>query len=1030
MGRDLKGSFYGTDSKAENEKYARIVKVAADNVEKTRQSVASLQAELHELQDIYDVDEKEGLAQWFNKDARFSEVRQDLLRAERAKKKPYFGRIDIEDAENERRESLYIGKTAVWEDPTIPEVIDWRAPIASVYYDHGLGKCRYTVPFQGKFEVDLLRKRTYVIENDGLKEYYDSEVVANDELLTKYLSKSKRNVLSEIIATIQEEQNEIIRKNPHHNVLVQGSAGSGKTTVAMHRISYILYNYDREFKPDGFYIVGSNKVLLNYITGVLPDLDVYGIRQMTMEDLFIRLLYEDFDSKKHAVKPRDKEDKSAAFKSSGEWFMRLNSFLTDYEKTLIPIKDIVIEETGRRIMKASEIENAIKRLGDKAIVEKIEKLNDILTVNLENELYGKYYSYNVETQKKLTLRYRNYFKKFYFKGSVFDIYEEFLQKENDAVSLDPKALDLYDLASLAYIYKRIKETEVIQEASHVVIDEAQDFGIAVYRALKYCMSKCTFTVMGDVAQNINLSCGLGDWEELKEVMLPEPYDSFDLLRKSYRNTIEISNFATDILKHATFPIYPVEPIIRHGEGVAPKIVPKESDLIANIENKVKDFKSKGYETIAIICKDRKESKKIYANLKDRISVKMFEESDEDFLSSTVVIPIEYSKGLEFDAVIIANASKENYPKEDGYAKLLYVAATRALHELAVFALKDMTGLISDPIPEDRQNYVFPEDTFHKKAFVFEEEFKTKSELSREQAIIGDREIELRNKFGPKRITKESLIEQKKIAATPAKVHMSGSSYTGSELKETLNAGASYNVSKPAASSPKKASSGEFGSMPEGSSLKPIGHGRIDNSVKWINKSKNELVVTSPYGTLTLTMIGPETVRVLFTKPVSSVKPAPIPEEIGTPGPCKWTVVDSRDALEVALEKIKLRIEKRSGAITFLSGTGSELLKEKVEPARQYHGNEDIWWQYFDFSKKESLSIRGNSDSDWQKADSYAGYISFGNDSDRPALIMSSKGYQIMIPADIKAMLCSIPAYGPYVRFENAGRIEYYIRSAR
>ena len=618
MGRDLKGSFYGTDQKAENEKYAVIVKVAADNVEKMRQSVASLQAELHELQDIYDVDEKEGLAQWFNKDARFSEVRQDLLRAERAKKKPYFGRIDIEDDENGRRESLYIGKTAVWEDPTIPEVIDWRAPIASVYYDHGLGKCRYTVPFQGKFEVDLLRKRTYVIENDGLKEYYDSEVVANDELLTKYLSKSKRNVLSEIIATIQEEQNEIIRKNPHHNVLVQGSAGSGKTTVAMHRISYILYNYDREFKPDGFYIVVSNKVLLNYITGVLPDLDVYGIRQMTMEELFVRLLYEDFDNKKHGVKPRDKEDKSAAFKSSSDWFLRLSDFLTEYEKTLIPIKDIVIEETGRRIMKASEIENAMKRLKDKAIVEKVEKLNDILTVNLENELYGKYYSYNVETQKKLTLRYKNYFKKFYFKGSVFDIYEEFLQKENSSVSFDRKAIDLYDLASLAYIYKRIKETEVIQEASHVVIDEAQDFGMTVYRALKYCMSKCTFTVMGDVAQNINLSCGLGDWEEHKEVMLPEPYDSFDLLRKSYRNTIEISNFATDILKHASFPIYPVEPIIRHGEKVESAIVHQENELIDKLADKVKDFKSKGYETIAIICKDRKESERFYKSLKDKM----------------------------------------------------------------------------------------------------------------------------------------------------------------------------------------------------------------------------------------------------------------------------------------------------------------------------------------------------------------------------------------------------------------------------
>ncbi|MBP5625077.1 MAG: AAA family ATPase [Lachnospiraceae bacterium] len=1027
MGRDLKGSFYGTDQKAENEKYAVIVKVAADNVEKMRQSVASLQAELHELQDIYDVDEKEGLAQWFNKDARFSEVRQDLLRAERAKKKPYFGRIDIEDDENGRRESLYIGKTAVWEDPTIPEVIDWRAPIASVYYDHGLGKCRYTVPFQGKFEVDLLRKRTYVIENDGLKEYYDSEVVANDELLTKYLSKSKRNVLSEIIATIQEEQNEIIRKNPHHNVLVQGSAGSGKTTVAMHRISYILYNYDREFKPDGFYIVGSNKVLLNYITGVLPDLDVYGIRQMTMEELFVRLLYEDFDKKEHGVKPRDKEDKSAAFKSSSDWFLCLCDFLTEYEKTLIPIKDIVIEETGRRIMKASEIENAMKRLKDKAIVEKVEKLNDILTVNLENELYGKYYSYNVETQKKLTLRYKNYFKKFYFKGSVFDIYEEFLQKEKGSVSFDRKAIDLYDLASLAYIYKRIKETEVIQEASHVVIDEAQDFGMTVYRALKYCMSKCTFTVMGDVAQNINLSCGLGDWEELKEVMLPEPYDSFDLLRKSYRNTIEISNFATDILKHASFPIYPVEPIIRHGEKVESAIVYQENELIDKIADKVKDFKSKGYETIAIICKDRKESERFYKSLKDKISVKMFEESDEEFLSQAVVIPIEYSKGLEFDAVIVANASKENYPKEDGYAKLLYVAATRALHELAVFALKDMTGLISDPIPEDRQNYVFPEDTFHKKAYVFEEEFKTKAELSKEQALIGDREIELRNKFGPKRITKESLIEQKKIAESPAKVHMAGSSYTGSELKETRNAGASYNISKPA-SSPKKTASEEFGSMPDGVSLKPVGHGRIDNSVKWINKSKTELVVTGAYGTLTITPIRPETVKISFGKGLKE-KNLNLPEDIGNINPGKWIVSDSRDALEVSLEKIKVRIEKRSGALSFYSSSGRELLKEKTEVARQYHGNADMWWDYFDFSKKESLTVRGADDATWNKGDNYAGFISFGEETDRAALVMSSRRYQILVPAGIKTLLCSIPTYGPYIRFENAGKIEYYVRSA-
>ena len=134
-----------------------------------------------------------------------------------------------------------------------------------------------------------LLKRTYEIEDAKLIDYYDSEVVANDELLTRYLAKNKKAVLGEIIATIQQEQNEIIRKSPYHSMIVQGVAGSGKTTVAMHRISYILYNYEERFQPEDFYIVGSNRILLDYITGVLPDLDVYGIRQMTMEQLFVRL---------------------------------------------------------------------------------------------------------------------------------------------------------------------------------------------------------------------------------------------------------------------------------------------------------------------------------------------------------------------------------------------------------------------------------------------------------------------------------------------------------------------------------------------------------------------------------------------------------------------------------------------------------------------------------------------------------------------------------------------------------------------
>ena len=158
-------------------------------------------------------------------------------------------------------------------------MIDWRAPVANAYYENGLGKCSYTAPGGRELPIDLQLKRTYEIEEGQLRDYFDTEVIANDDLLMKYLSKNKEAVLGEIVATIQKEQNEIIRKSPYHNVIVQGVAGSGKTTVAMHRISYILYNYKERFRPEDFYIVGSNRILLNYITGVLPDLDVYGVKQ-------------------------------------------------------------------------------------------------------------------------------------------------------------------------------------------------------------------------------------------------------------------------------------------------------------------------------------------------------------------------------------------------------------------------------------------------------------------------------------------------------------------------------------------------------------------------------------------------------------------------------------------------------------------------------------------------------------------------------------------------------------------------------
>ena len=322
----------GISLKDEQRQLQNIIGIAQDNLDRAKESVKKLTDDLEDLRDVYEAQDKEGLALWNNATAQLHENERNIVRCEKARKKPYFGRIDFKDPRQKSQESYYIGRVGIAKNASEPVVIDWRAPIASVYYESSLGPCRYTVSSEGTFEIDLNRKRTYEIAEDKLIDFFDSDVVANDELLTKYLAKNKKAVLGEIIATIQKEQNLIIRRSPKTNIIVQGVAGSGKTTVAMHRISYILYNYADDFRPEDFYIIGSNHILLNYITSVLPELDVYGIKQMTMEQLFTRLLYEDWDDKKYSIHEVSKNDSRNSIKGSKEWFEALEKFCWDYEE--------------------------------------------------------------------------------------------------------------------------------------------------------------------------------------------------------------------------------------------------------------------------------------------------------------------------------------------------------------------------------------------------------------------------------------------------------------------------------------------------------------------------------------------------------------------------------------------------------------------------------------------------------------------------------------------------------------------------
>lgn len=1033
----MEENYQGLNRVEEEQKLEEIIEVAQDNLERTEHYIRSLSDNLADILETYDTKDKEALALWHNTESQLNENRMDLLRCKKARKKPYFGWISFKDDSQPGVESYYVGRVGIAKNGSEPVVIDWRAPIASLYYENAMGPCKYVVKNDGTYEVDLKHKRTYEIANDQLIDYFDSDVVATDELLTKYLAKSKKAVLGEIIATIQKEQNEIIRKSPRTNLIVQGVAGSGKTTVAMHRISYILYNYE-EFRPEDFYIIGSNRILLNYITGVLPDLDVYGVSQMTMEQLFTRLLYEDWNPLTHKIVPLERKDPYAYIKGSYDWFRDLERFCEDYENAMIPREDVRLEKNGAFLIGPVVIGTYLENNPGLSMQSKINMLNEILLSKLENEMLGKHVSFTAVERKELEKKYSIYFGKDVWRGSIFELYKEFLQEQSNhgkAIPFRENEFDVYDLAALAYLYKRIKETDGVREASHVIIDEAQDFGMMAYGALHYCLRDCTYTIMGDVSQNIHYGYGLNDWEDLRKLILTGTFDSFGLLKKSYRNTVEISNFATEILRHGDFSIYPVEPIVRHGNDVVVAQCKDEQTMITKSVELIKGWQKEGHETVAVICRDEKEATFVSQELSKQITLADSNLETAEFGSGVIVLPVEYTKGLEFDAVLLFHPSKENYPAEDQYVKLLYVAATRALHELAIVHAGDMTELIAKPVSMEKRMKSL-EHEMQPKVKQFEKvEFTTK-ELQEQAVIDGHREKAKRGYIGPKPIVVPKPAKEPNPIATSKKTTIAQTVETSKTvtIPKTVTTSKSsttrtVNIPKTGAKVelPMNESIHQFGeTITDSSMLRPKGHGRIDNSIRWIKKTKSHVDLVSGYGILRLTPVEDTIIRVQFVKG-QTPEYKPIFWEKEQKDGIKWCAKESKSLVQIETSKLIVRIEKKSGALQFLDQKGELLLAEKSDLPRQVEqeGNSFVTWNYFDWSKTEKLSAKGILDDSLERMNQKARYISFGQKQMRMPLVVSEKGYGLGIAAESSVMCCDIPVYGPYIYTEGVNQIDYY-----
>lgn len=1060
-----KSEIPGLTREEEEAQLAKVIGIAEQNLEQAKADIRLANEDLADLMETYDAKEAEGLALWNNATAKLNAYQHGMARLEKARKKPYFGRIDFQDPRLAFPESYYIGRVGISDEKAEPVVLDWRAPISSVYYENSTGPCSYTVSSEGTFSIDLKRKRTYEIENDRLKDFFDSDVVANDELLTKYLAKNKKAVLGEIIATIQQEQNLIIRRSPKTNLIVQGVAGSGKTTVAMHRISYILYNYEEDFRPEDFYIIGSNRILLNYITSVLPELDVYGIRQMTMEQLFIRLLYEDWDEEKYTVHTIDRADEKNSIKGGSGWFYDLENFCRTYEAEQIPREPVRLEKTGTLLLDAEYIDHYCREQSTLSMEGKMCMLNEILLAKFENEVSGKEVTFPAREKKALKRKYEKYFGDGKWKGSIFDLYSQFLEQQAEkgkAVEMPENSFDVYDLAALAYLYKRIKENDPVREASHVVIDEAQDFGMMAYQVLHYCLRDCTYTIMGDTSQNIHFSYGLNDWEELKKLILTGTYDAFGVLRKSYRNTVEISDFANEILRHGDFAIYPVEPVLRHGTAVQKEAFVDEAALLAAGVQKIKAWQEQGYETIAVVCRDEAEAAATARKLKKYVPVVEEDLETAEFGEGVMVLPVAYTKGLEFDAVLLLDPTEEKYPENDGQVKLLYVAATRALHELAVLYTGKLTGILAKKAPKGRHNQEFAMETLTK-AKEYEKVSLTQKETREENRAIGIQEMDERNSHGPKRIVikpeqipgrapgntsttgtavmpksstgmrKAAAERGKEIAAktmqqrTPEGVSavFAGAAYrgkTGGKAPGSRPATAGIQSEKAEQPEHMNTSPYAFGAIPENELLRMKGHSKIKCAVKWAKKGKAAVEMASMYGILRITPITPEVIRISFVKGVTAkVQDTYWKPKADTSFP--WSAKESKTAVLVETEKLRVMVEKKDGAVQFFTPDHKLVLSEKRDEPRMIDGG--MTWTFFDWSGSEKLKAKGILSTEWLDLTAKARYVSFGGKQARMPLVVSNRGYGIAAAASRTALLCNVRTFGTYLHTAGDGQIDYY-----
>lgn len=677
--------------KQEEEYLKKTLAVIKELIENDDNSIKDRMAEIQEMkQYLWEnnamLDDAEIASGMYNVNCDVSYTNENIKKLLKLKKSlgnPYFGRVDFES--DGLSEPIYIGINGIAKDLNF-YVFDWRTPIASLFYNYGTGPASYEAP-SGTISGNISLKRQYKISNEKIERCFNSDLNIDDEYLQEILANASSEKMTNIVNTIQKEQNEIIRNVSDKYLIVQGIAGSGKTSVALHRIAYLLYK-EKNLNSNNVLIFSPNDVFSQYISNVLPELGEDNVLQTTFSDFASAYIkdFKEIESFTQFIERYYKNDsiskeeyKITKYKISNEFKELIDNYIENYRENISFISPIIIN--GKPI-KIDELNRLLKTTFDKIpLFERIDRISEYVCEqnNISYKKYGKVIREKIKAVINFSLDVKNMYQEIISS----DQFKECAGLKENVNFMVGKQLRYDDLLPLMYIYFEINGYPKNNSIRHIIIDEAQDYSLLQFYMLKKIFYTASFTVLGDVHQTINPYYIYDNLNGINSIF--ENKGKYIELNKTYRSSQEIIEFTNQILgldnacsvrKNNAIP-------------VTMRSIPKEQ-AATQIMHDIELMRENGIKRIAIITKNNIETIELYERLKDQLEdINIIQQNSKTGTSigDLVVLPSYISKGLEFDGVISYTDENNEYQEKDKY--LFYVVCTRAQHNLTVYNQKSL-----------------------------------------------------------------------------------------------------------------------------------------------------------------------------------------------------------------------------------------------------------------------------------------------------------------------------------------------------